>query len=393
MHAYETTHPWLKFSINLSKAPARLWALLGECNSLCRCFQKVALLPETGNSLFNDYLARCSMTFSGTVNGFMTEHEVKQMLDGSFTPPQSQKYIVQKNENIQRGFRIIVDNYRQNKLNELNPELIREYNRIVLDRLALSDSIVPGEYRTMERGEYERPFSPVPAEDCSFLLESLCDWMNSNTFMAPSGMSAMYGLLKAVLAHLYMVWIHPFGNGNLRTSQLMEFHVMIASSIPPPAALLMSIHYTRTKSEYQRLLEQVSSPEGKVQPFVMYAIEGIRDGLYGQIDSIKKYQADALWKYNIYKIFSDKTGTADIRRRQLALDLSDIDESVPLPMLQKKVPQIALAYAKRTYKTLARDIYELFSLGLVEKTSSGIKTRKKTICNNFMFADFPDIAD
>ena len=49
-----------------------------------------------------------------------------------------------------------------------------------------------------------------------------------------------YAILKAIFAHLYLVWIHPFGDGNGRTARLLEFHILTAASLPYPVTHLLS---------------------------------------------------------------------------------------------------------------------------------------------------------
>jgi hypothetical protein len=47
----------------------------------------------------------------------------------------------------------------------------------------------------------------APAGDCEYLLERLCEWMNSDQFKAPDDhpeLAPPLAILKAVLAHLYL---------------------------------------------------------------------------------------------------------------------------------------------------------------------------------------------
>ncbi len=123
---------------------------------------------------------------------------------------------------------------------------------------------------------------------------------------------------------------------------------------------------------YRRQLECISHPDGKVQPFVMYSVQGFRDTLRAQAESIRDIHADVLWRHYIHETFRDKTSPADLRREELALELSRLSEPVPLSRMQKAIPGIAMAYTTKTYKTLTRDVNVLITLGLVEKTGDGI---------------------
>ena len=43
----------------------------------------------------------------------------------------------------------------------------------------------------------------------------------------PETVICLYGILKAVIAHLYLTWIHPFSKGNARTKNLVGFMLLV----------------------------------------------------------------------------------------------------------------------------------------------------------------------
>ena len=49
MRAYERTHPWISFNIDLTKAQARFWMALGEAQSKCEHVAGIPLRPDTAN--------------------------------------------------------------------------------------------------------------------------------------------------------------------------------------------------------------------------------------------------------------------------------------------------------------------------------------------------------
>lgn len=49
-----------------------------------------------------------------------------------------------------------------------------------------------------------------------------------------------FGIIRAILAHLYLAWIHPFGDGNGRTARSMELHLLMDSGVPSAAAQLLN---------------------------------------------------------------------------------------------------------------------------------------------------------
>jgi Fic family protein len=62
----------------------------------------------------------------------------------------------------------------------------------------------------------------------------MCAWLDRRlpTESDPTPMGT--AVIHAVLAHLYLEWIHPFGDGNGRTGRLVEFQILAAGGIPGP---------------------------------------------------------------------------------------------------------------------------------------------------------------
>ena len=56
---YEVTHPWITFSASrIPRAGARLWSLLGECQSKIDHIAGVPLRPDVAATLHRLYLAK-----------------------------------------------------------------------------------------------------------------------------------------------------------------------------------------------------------------------------------------------------------------------------------------------------------------------------------------------
>jgi hypothetical protein len=192
-------------------------------------------------------------------------------------------------------------------------------------------------------------------------------------------MVIVYAILKAVLAHLYLAWIHPFGDGNGRTARLVEFQILIASGVPAPAVHLLSNHYNQTRTEYYRQLDQASRSGGDALPFVLYATQGLLDGLRSQLQDIRDQQLDVAWRNYVHEAFSDKKSPSDARRRHLVLDLSQCTRPLPFSELSQVSPRIAAAYARKTAKTLSRDVKALIQMGLLAQEPDGFRARKDLI--------------
>ena len=58
MRQFEHTHPWIRFSCDLSRADIKLWLLLGEAASKCGHIARVPLRPATAANMHKVYLAK-----------------------------------------------------------------------------------------------------------------------------------------------------------------------------------------------------------------------------------------------------------------------------------------------------------------------------------------------
>ena len=262
----------------------------------------------------------------------------------------------------------------------LGPDRVKEMNARVLSGLNLEPGVTPGviRHRVVGVGRYRGP----PAEDCEYLLGRLSTWLNDPDFDSALGDGS--SILKAIVAHLYIAWIHPFGDGNGRTARLAEYQLLVASGVPSPAAHLLSNHYNETRTEYYRQLDIASQPGRGPVGFFLYALEGFVDGLRDQLRVIRDQQSQVAWANYVHGEFRDRVSPADIRRLHLVLDLSQQDEPVPLRDLRLLTPRLAVAYADKTSKTLTRDINLLEEKGLVERTAEGLIYANKNVILAFL---------
>ena len=142
-----------------------------------------------------------------------------------------------------------------------------------------------------------------------------------------SGPATLGSLLHAILAHLYLAWIHPFGDGNGRTARLVEFMLLARSGVPAPAAHLLSNHYNQTRTEYYRQLDRSSRANaGSGDPMESFATP-CRDSSTAcdeQCAYVGRVQLGIAWEHLVYETFHAEPPTAaHARRRTLLLALGN----------------------------------------------------------------------
>jgi Fic family protein len=379
MRTFEQTHPWISYRVDFSKPNPEFWLDLGEAASKCEHIARVPLRPETALKLHQLYLAKGAAASTAIEGNTLSEAEVLEAVEGKLQVPKSKEYQKQEVENIIGVCRSIAEELKAGTLPSLTPEIIKRYNREVLKELPKEhEEEIPGEIRTYSV-LVGNVYRGAPDVDCDFLLERLCEWLNGSDFEPLPGRELIYAIIKAVISHLYLAWIHPFGNGNGRTARLLEFHILLKAGVPSPAAHLLSNHYNQTREEYYRQLNHASKSGGDIMPFLRYAVQGFVDGLKGQLDYIWNQQWDLAWENYVHDLFRAKSGATNKRQRDLALDLGSVDDWIEISKITEFTPRLAKAYAGKTGKTVQRDLNMLATHHLVYRDGRKIKANRELI--------------
>jgi Fic family protein len=381
--AYEKSHPWLTFHVDLKRAGYRLWLFLGEATSKSDHVRRALLRPEMAREMLAVFLVKGALATTAIEGNTLSEEEARQVYEGQLKLPPSKEYLGQEIRNVLTAFNHISEEILPDAAQaDLTVEKIKLYNRLVLERLEVEDHVEPGEIRrhSVVVGSYRG----APHQDCEYLLRRMCDWLNSDDFKVSEDrreLAAPLAIVKAVLAHLYLTWIHPFGDGNGRTARLLEHHVLLASGFPKPATQLLSNHYNHTRSEYYRQLDR-SAREGP-DGFLLYAVQGLVDELRAQLDRIWSMQYLDRWEQYVHQRFGEASTEGQRRQLRLVKDLSKASitavPSHPLPRLvpiaraklRRLSPDLAEAYATKTERTLSRDLNALERQGLISRAAEG----------------------
>lgn len=368
---YLESHPWITFTFHLDRLAPIDWINIGESWSKCDHIAGVPLQPAVAEELHHVYLAKGVHATTQIEGNTLSEDEVGQRVRGTLELPESQEYLGTEVDNILRACQLIAKDMATGQDMQLTPERIKHFNRMVLQGLPLEDHVSPGEVRTQSVvvGDYRG----VPSQDCEFLLESLCRWLSDLIEVEEPWLRPMK-LLRAMLAHLYLAWIHPFGDGNGRTARLVEFQLLADAGFPSPACQLLSNYYNRTRQRYYRVLAETSRDPYPVEKFVSYALRGFVEELREQLKVIRVQQIRVLWINLVHERFSGQESRTAQRRRNLILALSP-GVFTPVRDLRRLTPELAEAYAGKQQKTVSRDVNEIVKTGLVERDRSGVRPR------------------
>ena len=319
LRAYKRSHPWITFEFDLKRLDCRTWLLLGEADSKCEHVAGAPLQPTVARRLHEIYLSKGVHGTTSIEGNTLSESEILSRVQGVKDLPPSRAYLGIDADNIISACNAIMWDIHEGATDmTLTPERIAQFNKQVLAGLDLDDDVVPGAIR--QHSVAVARYRGAPAEDCDYLLERLCDWLSRDFVTTDEPMRFTVALLKAIFAHLYLAWIHPFGDGNGRTARLVEFQLLVQAGIPSPAAHLLSDHYNRTRDGYYRELDRTSKPPYPIENFVHYAVRGFVDELHSQINEIREQQMRVTWEHYVHTKFHNQETKARIRQH-LVLDL------------------------------------------------------------------------
>jgi Fic family protein len=344
---------------------------------------RALLHPHRSDELMRVFLTKGVLATTAIEGKTLSADQVRGVIENRVELPPSKQYLAQEVRNVIGAYNEVMAAVLDTPGAKLTPEQFKPWNALILDDLDVEEDVQPGVFRrnSVVVGKYRVP----AARDVELLMQRLCDWLNGNDFKAPAErpeLRAPLVVIKAVIAYLYLVWIHPFGDGNGRTARLLELKLLLAAGFPTPATQLLSNHYNQTRSEYYRQLN-AASRSGDPVPFLTYALRGFVDGLADQLELIFTWQREDRWEQYVYQQFGELGSEADRRRVRLVLEVSRTARETGKPVARADMrwltPKLAMAYNNKTDKTLTRDLNEIRGLELLVRESRGYRPNESVL--------------
>ena len=377
MREYEVTHKWINFTLNLGTAPYTLWLLLGAAESKCKHLAGIPLRPEKQKELNQVSLIKGVQATTAIEGNTLTMEEVGEIISrgSQFRMPKSYEYRQQEIQNMLEAYNLAINEIDKLGSCRISLETLREDNALILRNLELPKDITPGKIR--EYSVVVGHYRGAPAEDCEYLLQRLFEWLTEDWRLGETH-KLVEGILKAIVSHLYIAWIHPFSDGNGRAARMLEFRMLMNAGVPLTAAHLLTSYYNETRSQYYTTLAASSAYENGVVDFVQYSLQGFVDALDGQIKEILEEQLNVTWENYVHKsCFGGKLTSALRRRRDLLLEISNFKYPVLVKELRARLSVQLLKLYQDKPRMLMRDINYLEEMNLLERTREGYYATKE----------------
>ena len=173
--------------------------------------------------------------------------------------------------------------------------------------------------------------------------------------------SPLHPVLKACIAHFYLVYVHPFGDGNGRTARALSFMMLIQSGYDFFRYFSISDIVVQERGKYYRSMRCVEEADGDMT----YFIDFYSSMLTRSVEKMEKHLLlHVVADQKIEKL--EKSGTLNERQLKGAKWL-----------LKSGQEQVTVEAWKKKFKTAAetarRDLLTLCDCGLLSRSMEGKK--------------------
>lgn len=382
------THPFITFDDRPAadeKLSQRTWMLLGEAFSKCTHLARAPINPHLSQRMIRVYLASGAQATTAIEGNTLSVEDVQKIVEkGTADVGPSREYQEQEVRNVLDALTEIGAALLEGHRIPITAARLCALNAKVLDRVPTEPHVIPGALR--EPGvdvAVGRAYQPPPGRDVAALTKEFEDWLRRIRLSRDSEQNSsddtkfVVAVLSAILAHLYIAWIHPFGDGNGRTARLIETQILAESGVVPIVSTqLLSNHFNLTRDDYYRALNEARQ---RPDHFIRYALQGFTDQLRDQIRQLQDQNMHLVWQAYVRETFEmnhDRHTEAHTRQQWLALALPAAeDDAIPADRVSDLSTELARAYALAGPRTPARDLNTLVKLELVIRTGPKSKPR------------------
>ena len=220
--------------------------------------------------------------------------------------------------------------------------------------------ITVGEYRQGEEpmrvvsgafGHEHVHYQAPPSADVPAEMERFLQWFNSTD---------LHPVLKAAVAHLWFVSIHPFDDGNGRITRTISERCLAALAPNQPRFYSLSAQINRRKSEYYAQLEAAQHGTCDITDWVLWFINCFGEAQRFGIEAVNQ----TLRKAQYWVVF--KHVTVNERQRKVINRLWDNFEDVLTTSKWAKMCHCS-------QDTALRDITDLLEKGMLERAPSSAR--------------------
>jgi Fic family protein len=149
--------------------------------------------------------------------------------------------------------------------------LVREIHKRLVEGVR-GGAAAPGEYRKIQNYVVnsvtgETVYTPPPAHEVPIMMAELVDWLNREQEVHP--------VLMSGISQFQFVHVHPFLDGNGRTSRLLSTLCLYRAGYDFKRLFTISEYYDRNRPAFYRALQSVRESGMDMTGWLEYFVEGL----------------------------------------------------------------------------------------------------------------------
>ncbi|MFA5183868.1 MAG: Fic family protein, partial [Syntrophales bacterium] len=307
--------------------------------------------PDIENELILDSIIEEAWA-SNIIEGAFTTHKRAQELVRRNLTPKDKSELMTKNNHLAMTYIL------ENRDSAFDIDFILKIHQIITQG-TLDDPEYAGKFRDDEVFIWDKTntviFKPMAAETIQPCLNNLVAWVNTQ-----SEEDFIHPVVKASIIHFYLVYVHPFFDGNGRTARALFYFYLLKNQYAFFKYFSISALIAKQREKYYKAIKDVEDYDNDLTYFLLYFADVVTKSINEILDRIvRKYQSDIIAKnLDIKGIYLNK------RQKKLVKLLIDHDHKNITTRRYEKVFKVS-------YGTARSDLNEMAENGLLQKRKIG----------------------
>ena len=360
------------FDLSLRVNDQRVIQDLAEIHAMARVIRGIPIPPSVQRRLDQLNIRRAVRGTTGIEGTELSEEEVSRVLDSppdvpALGPGRGREE--QETKNAEALMLYVGEYVRKNPSAPISEALILEFHRILTQDIDYPHN-EPGRYRnhSVTVGAYRPPSS---GEQVRRLMTEFVRWLNIGE---PASWDPV---IRAIVAHFYVISIHPFGDGNGRTARAVESFLLYKAGVNVRGYYSLANYFYQNRTEYVYSLNHVQT-RGRTDltPFVAFALNGLVQELeVVHIEVLAEVRIIAFRDYARQVLDARGRLATPAGERQLRFLIEIARSPVSLSELRARGHPLSRLYRNVSTRTLMRDIAFLKEQDLIVAEGDELKAR------------------
>ncbi len=375
--------PYLEFQTHLRLTNPELVSLLVRIEAYKIAVSKIPLPPGLRRKINRLNILRSIRGTTGIEGNQLDAQQIEKVLNKRKIRSVEEQEVL----NSSRVHEYIRAQDRKQNSSTISEDLIKEIHRITIEDCDYPNTS-PGIYRTTNVTAGE--FHPPNHEEIPELMKIFIEFINSRELA-----EAYRPVICFILAHFYVVTIHPFADGNGRTSRALEAYILYQGGYNIRGFYSLANFYYRNRGKYIQMLQDARFKyNGDLNEFVLFSLRGFLEELESAENEMHDFLRIVLFKDYIREIISSpKLAKNNSSRGRIFSLINWLVDEYPEGRELKLIRERSDEFISRLYRstnsvrTIDRDIQALMRNRLV-LVQQNITLEPKLIPNLQLMQEF-----